>query len=217
MKTRYVRTVSLLSAALLASATPVENRQAQPGTADGTIAPAGPAAKTDNAVVPPSGYVIGVDDVLSVVFWKDKDLSGDVVVRPDGRISLPLINDMQASGLTVDELRANVAAAATKYIEAPAVTVVVRQINSRKAFITGQVAKPGAYPLGDQMTVIQLIALAGGLAEYADKKNIVVIRSSETRPDGTPMTFRVNYDEVLKRRRVSQNIALKAGDTVIVP
>ena len=191
--------------------------RAQSGTSAATSPAPAAAEKPSTVVVPPPGYIIGPDDVLSVVFWKDKDLSGDVVVRPDGRISLPLVNDIQASGLTVGQLREDVATAATKFIESPTVTVIVRQINSRKVFITGQVAKPGAYALGDHMTVIQLIALAGGLTEYADKDNIVVIRNSDRKPDGTPSTYRLNYNDVTKRKKVSQDIELKTGDTIIVP
>ena len=161
----------------------------------------------------PSDYVIGPEDVLAVVFWRDKDMSTDVVVRPDGRITLPLINEVQASGMTPEELRSTLMAAAAKYVEDPNVSVVVKAINSRKVFITGQVAKPGAYPLTAPITVMQLIAIAGGLHEFADAKNIIIMRSD----NGKPTAYPFNYKDVLKRKNLKQNIELKPGDTVVVP
>jgi polysaccharide export outer membrane protein len=181
------------------------------GAATATPAPASPT---------PSDYVIGPDDVLQVLYWRDKDLSAEVIVRPDGKISLPLVNDVQAAGLTPDQLRDKVTEQAKRYVEDPNVTVVVKQINSRKVYITGQVAKPGAYPLNDRMTVLQLIAMAGGLTEFAKAKNIVIMRAESggvVRPAGQPVTFAFNYREVMERKNLKQNIELKPGDTVIVP
>jgi polysaccharide export outer membrane protein len=151
--------------------------------------------------------------VLAVVFWRDKDMSSEVTVRPDGRITLPLINEVQASGLTPDQLRDTLMSAAAKYVEDPNVSVVVKAINSRKVFITGQVAKPGAYPLTSATTVMQLIAIAGGLHEFADAKNIIIMRTE----NGKPMAYSFNYKDVLKRKNLKQNIDLKPGDTVVVP
>jgi polysaccharide export outer membrane protein len=168
------------------------------------------------AVATPPDYLIGPDDVLFVSFWRDKDLSTDVVVRPDGKISLQLINDLQAAGLTPEQLRVAVTAAAAKFVEAPTVTVVVKQINSRKVFIVGSVNKPGPYPLAGPMTVIQLIAMAGGLTEFADRENIAVVGVSH-QPDAEPPSVRVNYSELMKRKNLKQNVALKPGDTVVVP
>jgi polysaccharide biosynthesis/export protein len=161
----------------------------------------------------PADYVIGPDDVLTIVFWREKDLSGDVSVRPDGHISLPLMNDIEAAGLTPEQLRLRITEAADKYIEAPTVTVVVKQINSRKVFITGQVNKPGPYPMTGPTTVLQLIAMAGGVLEYADQKNIQILRTE----NGRPVSLRFNYDEVKRGKKLQQNIALKPGDSVIVP
>ena len=139
----------------------------------------GPAPPRAAAVPPPAtptvsvaDYVIGPDDILMISFWRDKELSSDVVVRPDGKISLQLINEVQASGLTPEQLREAITTAASKYVEDPTVTVVVKQINSRRVFVVGQVAKPGPYPLGGPMTLVQLIAMAGGLNEFADRENI---------------------------------------------
>ncbi|MBA3270186.1 MAG: polysaccharide biosynthesis/export family protein [Acidobacteria bacterium] len=165
------------------------------------------------AVAPPADYVIGPDDVLTVVFWREKDLSGDVAVRPDGRISLPLMNDVDVAGLTPEQLRVRLTELADQFIEEPTVTVVVKQINSRKVFITGQVSKPGPYPLMGPTTVVQLIATAGGVLEYADDKNIAIMRTE----NGRAVSLRFNYDEVKKRKKLQQNIMLKPGDTIIVP
>jgi polysaccharide biosynthesis/export protein len=173
--------------------------------------PAAPAQQP-SAALPPD-YVIGPDDQLSVVFWREKDMSGDVVVRPDGKISLPLLNDIQAAGLTPDQLREKLAQAASKYVEDTTVTVVVRQINSRKVFITGSVAHPGPFALNTPMTVLQLIAVAGGLGEWADQKNITIMRVE----NGRPTTYHFNYREVVQGKNLTQNIPLKPGDTVIVP
>ena len=161
-----------------------------------------------------SAYVIGPDDVLSVLFWRDKDLSTDVVVRPDGKISLPLVNDIQAGGLTPSELRDAVSALAKRYIEEPSVTVVVKQINSRKVFITGQVEKPGPYPMSGSTTVMQLIAMAGGLREYADGRRILIMR---TEANGRQSGHLFNYRQVAEGKNLAQNIALQPGDTVVVP
>jgi polysaccharide export outer membrane protein len=173
---------------------------------------ASPQTLAAPATEPPS-YVIGPDDSLAILFWSEKELSGDVIVRPDGKISLPLLNEIQAAGLTPEQLRASLTRAAQKYVEDGTVTVVVKAINSRRVFITGQVTKPGAYPLPGPMTVLQLIAIAGGLVEYADAKNISVIRTE----NGTSLSYPFNFNDVRNRKNVEQNIELKPGDTVIVP
>lgn len=170
------------------------------------------AASSAVPALPPD-YVIGPDDVLSVVYWREKDMSADVTVRPDGKVALPLLNDIAAAGLTPDAFRDRVIEAARRFVESPNPTVMVKEVNSRKVFITGQVEKPGSYQLNNPMTVLQLIALAGGLKEFARGKNISVIR-----PDrGEPVTFRFNYQEALNRHNLQQNISLKPGDTVLVP
>jgi polysaccharide export outer membrane protein len=193
-----------------AQAPPVARPTAQTAVSG---APTGNPAAPAGAVIPPPDYVIGPDDQLSIVFWRDKDLSSDVVVRPDGKITLPLLNDVQAAGLTPDALRGVLTQAATKFVEEPNVSVAVKQINSRKVFITGQVGKPSPYPLNGPMTVVQLISLAGGLLEYADEKNVRVLRTE----NGASQSFRVNYDELKKGRNLQQNIELKPGDQVLVP
>jgi polysaccharide export outer membrane protein len=181
---------------------------------------AAPAAQTPQpppdappGVAVPADYVVGAEDVLSIFFWRERDLSGDVIVRPDGKISLPLLNDIDVAGLTPDQIRERLIDRAKEFVEEPTATVVVKQIHSRKIFITGSVERPGTFPLMQPTTVLQLIALAGGLREFADASNIVVVRQEGARQ----VTFQFNYNDVKNRRNLAQNIALKPGDTVIVP
>jgi polysaccharide biosynthesis/export protein len=157
--------------------------------------------------------VIGPEDVLTVVFWREKDLSTDAAVRPDGMITVPLLNDVQASGLTPEALRERIQAAATKFVADPSVTVVVKAINSRKVFITGNIAKPGQYPLAGPTSVMQLIAMAGGLQEFADADRILIMRTES----GKQIAKRFNYEDVREGKNLNQNIELQPGDTVIVP
>jgi polysaccharide export outer membrane protein len=158
-------------------------------------------------------YLIAPDDILNVVFWREDQMSGEVVVRPDGKISVPLLNDVQAAGLTPEQLRDSLVTAAAKFMDDPNATVVVKQINSRKVFITGNVMQPGVHPLTSQMTVLQLLALAGGLQEYAAADDIVIVRLE----DGNTQHYRFNYGDVISQKHAEQNIALRPGDTVVVP
>jgi len=162
-------------------------------------------------VDPPSGFLIGPDDVLSIVFWHDKDMTTQVTVRPDGNITLPLLNDVRAAGLTPVDLRARLIAESKRYFENPNVTVIVNQINSLKVFITGQIVKPGAYALTAPTTVLQLISMAGGLKDFADSRRITIVR----REGAHSVRFVFNYKDV--GRNLHQNIDLKPGDTVVVP
>jgi polysaccharide export outer membrane protein len=188
-----------------------------PGTgcalAQGTPAAATGAPVVPGAVVPPAGYVIGPEDVLAIAFWREKDLSVEAAVRPDGMVTVPLLNDLHAAGLTPDQLREQIEAAAAKFVTDPSVTVVVKAINSRKVFITGMVAMPGQYPLAAPTTVMQLIALAGGLQEYANSKRILIMRTE----GGEPKAIRFNYRDVLNGKNLRQNISLLPGDTVVIP
>ncbi len=198
-------TVQLVTVGPALALQPSQPPPAKPHPADKPDIPAG--------VTTPSDYVLGPDDVLVVFVWREKDLSGEVGVRPDGRISLPLINDIPAAGLTVEQLRVRLTEAFSKFVEQPTVTVVVKAINSRKVFVTGQVNKPGPYPLLAPTNVLQLLAMAGGLLEYANEKNIVIMRTE----NGQPVSFRFNYKDVINRKNLKQNIELKPGDTVVVP
>jgi polysaccharide export outer membrane protein len=204
-------------AACLVVALPASAQTQKP---NGTPTPATPAAAAATAAAPrptdpvvPAGYVIGTDDVLSIVYWKDKDMSADAKVRPDGRIALPLINEVTAAGLTPGQLQAALVEESKKYMEDANISVVVREINSRKAFITGEVNKPGPYPLTSPITVMQLISMAGGLREYANTKKIMIMRSENGRQISLPF----NYKDVANGKNLAQNIQLKPGDTVVVP
>jgi len=187
--------------------------QQPPAAAPSAGAAAAPAAPVAGAVPVPADYVIGPEDVLGVVYWRDKDMTGDVAVRPDGKISLPLLNDVQAAGMTLAQLRDRLVDASKQYFEDPSITVVVKQMNSRKVYITGEVSKPGPYPLVGPTTVLQLISIAGGLREYAESKKILIVRNE----NGKPTSFLFNYKDVVSRKNLRQNIELKPGDTVIVP
>lgn len=180
-----------------------------------TVRPPAVAASrgAESAAEAPADYIIGPEDVLSVVYWRDKDMTSEVAVRSDGKISLPLLNDVQAAGLTPTQLRDWLVEASKEYFEDPAVSVGVKLMNSRKVFITGEVHKPGPYPLVGPTTVLELISLAGGLKDYADRKNILIVRNE----NGRQTSYLFNYKDVVSRKNLGQNIELKPHDTVIVP
>jgi polysaccharide export outer membrane protein len=174
-----------------------------------------PNASAVTPVVPPvlpKDYVIGVEDLLSVVFWRDKDLSADVVVRPDGKISLPMLNDVPAAGMTPEQLATQVQEAATKFIRDPGATVIVKEIHSRKVFVVGEVNKPGTFMLGSEMNVLQAIAQAGGFLENANKSDIVIVRNE----NGQEHRYKFNYNDVVRGKNVKQNIKLMPSDTILI-
>ena len=196
-------------ATAFAQTAPGRPQRPQPQTAK----PAQPTAGMGAVVATEPGFTIGPEDVLGVLVWREQEVSGDVTVRTDGMITLPLIRDIKAAGLTPNDLAEQVQTALREYITDASVTVVVRQMNSRRVFITGEVAKPGAYPLASTTTVMQLIALAGGINEFADAESISVLRLEGTQTK----TFSLNYKDVAKGKKPEQNIVLKPGDTVVVP
>jgi polysaccharide biosynthesis/export protein len=158
-------------------------------------------------------YVIGAQDVLDINVWKEPDVSRVVPVRPDGKISLPLLNDVQAAGLTPDQLAAKVTEDLKKYVTNPQVTVIVTAINSQRVYILGEVTRPGAFPLLPGMTVLQALSSAGGFTQFAKVKSIFVRRLQ----DGKESKFLFNYKDVIGGKRPEQDILLKAGDTIVVP
>jgi polysaccharide biosynthesis/export protein len=172
-----------------------------------------PQTVPTTGIQPPPGYVIGARDILSVIFWRDKDMSADVSVRPDGMISLPLINEIRAEGLTPDQLRDQVTQRAARYVADPTVSIVVREIHSRQVYITGEIRRPGAYSLMMPTTVMQLISLAGGVGEFAKIKDIIILRTE----GGKQLAIEFNYKDVRNGKKLTQNILLKPGDTIIVP
>ena len=221
MKFRLGCAVALALAVAVPAGAQEQQQVVPPATPSAaTPAPAVTPAPAPAPVVPagvdlPAGYVVGPEDVLTIIVWREKDLSNDVTVRPDGRITLPLINDVVAQGLTPDQLRDLLKTQFDKYVEDSSVSVVVKQINSRKVFITGRVVRPGQYPLGTDMTILQLIAIAGGLQDYAKVRDIRVVRVERGQTASLPF----DYEEVVKTRsdKPANNITLRPGDTVIVP
>jgi len=170
-------------------------------------------ARSDTSATQNSSYVIGPQDVLDVDVWKENELTRTVEVRPDGRISLPLLNDVQASGLTPSQLSANLTERLKKFITDPEVTVIVTQINSQRVYVVGEATRPGAYQLLPGMTVLQALSSAGGFAMFADTKKIYILR----RENGKQERFQFNYKEVINGKHPEQNIELKAGDQIVVP
>jgi polysaccharide biosynthesis/export protein len=159
-------------------------------------------------------YIIGAEDVLSISVWREPDLSvRELVVRPDGKISLPLVNDIQASGTTPKQLQEQIAAKLKEFIESPNVNVVVIKVFSHSVTVVGQVSKPGQYPLGSPTTVLNMLARAGGLTEFAKAKDIKIQRME----NGKARLFLFNYKNVINGKDLQQNILLKRGDTVMVP
>lgn len=192
---------------LAGAAAGAQSKPQAPAGNSGAPAPKGPAAQAL-----PTDYVIGVDDVLSVVFWKEKDLSAEVVVRPDGKISLPMLNDLPAAGMTPEQLAKTIEETALKYVRDPGATVMVREIRSRKIYIVGEVGKPGTFPVTADMTVLQAIAEAGGLLEHANKGDVAIVRMV----NGKEQRFKFNYNDVVRGKNTQQNIKLLPGDTILV-
>jgi polysaccharide export outer membrane protein len=160
------------------------------------------------------GFVIGNGDVLAVSVWKQPDLSRSIPVRSDGKISLPLVGEVQATGQTPLKLEDELTRKLQPYLNEPEVTVIVEQINSQKFNILGRVAKPGSYPLVNPTTVLDAIALAGGCRDFAKQKSIYVLRHL---PNGTETRMPFNYQDVIKGKNTAQNIELQPHDTVVVP
>jgi polysaccharide export outer membrane protein len=161
----------------------------------------------------PKNYVIGLGDVLEVIVWRNEQLSRELIVRPDGKISLPLIQDIQAGGLTVIQLRDEITRMFEEHINNPRVTVLVRQINSYKVSVLGRVMKPGVYSITGSTTLLEAISMAGGFTEWADKEKIAVITHHGSKKD----KITVNYKKIASGEDPGQNITLKRGDTIIVP
>jgi len=157
-------------------------------------------------------YLIGADDTLHVDVWKEPDLTATLPVRSDGMISLPLLNDVQAAGLTPMQLAANITEKLKKYLADPRVTVVVTQMNSQRIFVTGEVTHTGAMPLMPNMNILQALS-AAGFTQFANTKGIYILRTQNGRQSKIP----VNYRQLLKGERVDQTILMKPGDTIVVP
>lgn len=164
---------------------------------------------------PPSlgPYLVQPGDVLMVSVWKEQDLQGEVLVQPDGAIALPLVGAITAGGKSTEELRAEIAKHLLAYMPKPVVTVAVRAIGGNRVYVLGKVNKPGEFPLGRPLDVMQALSLAGGTAQFAALNDIVVLR----RENGVQLAIRFRYADVERGRDLEQNILLKSGDTVVVP
>jgi polysaccharide export outer membrane protein len=158
-------------------------------------------------------YIIGAQDVLDISVWKETELTRVVPVRPDGKISLPLLNDVQAAGLTPTQLAAQITESLKKFVTNPQVTVIVSQINSQRIYILGEAARPGAYPLLPGMTILQALSSAGGFTQFAKMKSIYLLRDVGGKQEKYPF----NYKDVIAGKHLEQNLPLKAGDTIVVP
>lgn len=161
---------------------------------------------------PADAYAIGIGDLLEISVWKNPDLSTTVPVRPDGRVSVPLLGDVQAAGMTPLALRQTLTEGFKEYVTAPGVSVVVKEVNSQKVFVTGEVAHPGAFDLRPRTKLMQVLALAGGLTPYS-KKRVVVLR--DTRDGKGDQRFEINLSGVVSGKRPSDNLILQPGDTLV--
>jgi polysaccharide export outer membrane protein len=179
-------------------------------SASGEVTPASP----NSAIALVDDYVIGPEDVLSINVWKDPEVSGSVPVRPDGRITIPLLGDLVASGQTPSQLAAEIRGKLKNYLLDPEVQVIVTQVKSHSFNVVGKVTKPGAYDLAKPTTVLDAVALAGGFQDFAKLNKIYVLRKM---PDGSQKMLPFDYKQVIKGRRLDQNIELRSGDTVVVP
>jgi polysaccharide biosynthesis/export protein len=195
---------TILGVGLAAGASQAQEAAKNAGSAPSTqVAP----ATTD------AGYKIGPQDVLRIDVWKEPEISRSVPVRPDGKISLPLLNDVQAAGLTAMELANVISEGLKKFINSPQVTVSVSEINSRRVYVTGEVTRPGAFPLLPNMNVLQALTSAGGFTQFARTKSIYVLRTE----DGKQVKHPFNYKDVVNGKKPEDNITLQPGDTIVVP
>ena len=166
-------------------------------------------SETSSAGVDPRVYVIGPEDVLFVRVWREMDFTASYIVRPDGKITLPLVGDVQAAGLTPEHLGEQLKQALSDFINSPDVSVTITQVNSKKFAITGQVNHPGEFPLVVPTRIFDALSNAGGFRDFANKKKIVIIRGAER--------IRFNYTDLLKGKSPETNIFLENGDTIVVP
>ena len=176
--------------------------------------PPAPAADSSGAKAHDDSFVIGNDDVLAINVWKEPDVSRSIPVRSDGKISLPLVGEVQAAGRTPLKLEQDIASKLKNYIAEPEVTVIVQQINSQKFNVLGQVMRPGTFVITNTPTVLDAIALAGGFRDFAKQKSMYILRQNA---DGTQTRIPFNYKEVVKGINPAQNIKIQPRDTVVVP
>lgn len=205
---------AVVALVLISSIALAQGSPAQPATspASDNTAASGKSATAASASPAGPAYVIGPEDVLHVSVWKEADLTATLPVRPDGKISLPLLNDVQAAGLTPEQLKDSVTEKLKKYVADPRVTVVVTAINSKRVYLTGEVLHSGAMPMSPNMTVLQALSSAG-INQFANTKRIYVLRTENGKQEKLP----VNYRKLVKGEQIEQNYTLRPGDTIVVP
>jgi polysaccharide export outer membrane protein len=219
--TKIFRTLETATVVMLVSGV----LAAQSGNTPGQVAPAAKPEQTSGENVAQGSqtpakahsddsYIIGENDVLSINVWKEADVSRSVTVRSDGKISLPLVGELQAGGQTPRQLEQEIAKRLQSYISEPEVTVIVTESKSQRINIFGMVARPGAYLITGSSTILDAIAMAGGFKDFAKKKSIYVLRAGT---DGTQKRIPFNYNEVIKGTHPEQNIKLMPRDTLVVP
>jgi polysaccharide export outer membrane protein len=212
MKARFIcGIVLLLSVGVWAQDTAKDKQEEKPAAPSGSQANEPAPSKEPTSVAGPD-YVIGADDNLHISVWKEQELTNSLPVRPDGKISMPLLNDVQAAGLTPMQLAASLTEKLKKYLADPRVTVVVTQMNSQRVYVLGEVLHTGAMALLPNMTVLQALATAG-FTQFANTKSIYILRTV----DGKQQKLPFNYKQVVKGDDMAQNIPLKPGDTIVVP
>jgi polysaccharide export outer membrane protein len=210
-----IRRIELwVAVGLLAAAIPMQAQEdsTKKPAADASAA-AAPAAAAKKPATDDPNYIIGSQDVLDISVWKEPELTRTVPVRPDGKISLPLLNDVQADGLTPQQLAANITDGLKKFVTNPQVTVIVATINSQRVYIIGEVTRAGAYPLLPNMTVLQALSSGGGFTQFAKLSKIYVLRVEHGKQEKLPF----NYKDVVSGKATDQNILLRAGDSIVVP
>ncbi|HEY6389200.1 MAG TPA: polysaccharide biosynthesis/export family protein [Candidatus Acidoferrum sp.] len=207
--------VVILTACLMASGTRAasERQSAQDKPEEAKVAKGQATSVVAQSAGEDPAYRIGPQDVLKIDVWKEEQLSRTVPVRPDGKITLPLLNDVQAVGLTPMELARVISDQLKKYINEPQVTVSVTEINSRRIYVNGEVTKAGAYALLPHMTVLQALSSSGGFTQFARVKNIYVLRMENSKQTKIPF----NYKEAISGKNATQNIELQPGDVIVVP
>ncbi|HXX74367.1 MAG TPA: polysaccharide biosynthesis/export family protein [Nitrospiraceae bacterium] len=188
---------------------------AEPKLNSSVMTPLSESFEEKSSLTVTADYIIGPEDVLDITVWKNADLSKTVQVRPDGRVSLPLVGDVPAVGKTSTQLTNEISDKLKAYMENPTVSIVVKEVNSYAIYVLGEVAKPGRYPLKSKTTLLQAITLASGFTAVASRNKIVIFRFAK---EGEPLTkIKASYDDIVLRDGTNQNIELKPGDTIVVP
>jgi polysaccharide export outer membrane protein len=206
--------VALAQDAAPGSDSPNADASATPSEAKATPLPPSNTPASRVPAIQPANYIVGVGDVLEINVWKESELSKTVPVRPDGMITLPLVGELKAVGLTPVQLQEQITNALTKVVSEPQVTVMVVSVNSMSFNIMGNVNKPGYYPLTRPISILDAIALSGGFRDFAKQNKIYVLRKSE---NGTEQRLKFNYKEVIKGKKMAQNITLQPHDVLVIP